>query len=78
MAYQGVTNARGEIKELATLPGTALIGTKIHAPLSVNNEVWVLPMEGVLANKVRVNGWVSFDIILNELIGHWRCYFSPI
>ncbi|CCO34194.1 leucyl-tRNA synthetase [Rhizoctonia solani AG-1 IB] len=53
MAYQGVTDARGEIKELATLPGTALIGTKIHAPLSVNNEVWVLPMEGVLANKTR-------------------------
>ncbi|CAE6438008.1 unnamed protein product [Rhizoctonia solani] len=51
MAYQGITNSRGEIKELATITGAALIGTKIHAPLSVNQEVWVLPMEGVLANK---------------------------
>ncbi|CAE6474929.1 unnamed protein product [Rhizoctonia solani] len=51
MAYQGITNARGEIKELATIPGTVLVGTKVHAPLSVNQDVWVLPMEGVLANK---------------------------
>lgn len=53
MAFQGVTAARGEINELTTIPGTALVGTKIHAPLSVNQDVWVLPMEGVLANKVR-------------------------
>ncbi|QRV97774.1 Isoleucyl-tRNA synthetase [Ceratobasidium sp. AG-Ba] len=51
MAFQGVTPSRGEIKELAQIPGAALIGTKVHAPLSVNPEVWVLPMEGVLANK---------------------------
>ncbi|KAG8736230.1 cytosolic leucyl tRNA synthetase [Ceratobasidium sp. 414] len=51
MAFQGVISTRGEIKELAKIPGTALIGTKVHAPLSVNPEVWVLPMEGVLSNK---------------------------
>ncbi|KAG8726045.1 cytosolic leucyl tRNA synthetase, partial [Ceratobasidium sp. 414] len=64
MAFQGVTSTRGEIKELAKIP-TTLIRTKVHALLSVNPEVWVLPMEGVLSNKVCLHAgtWVESNII---------------
>ncbi|TBU31232.1 leucine-tRNA ligase [Dichomitus squalens] len=51
MAFQGITAVRGEVKQLAEIEGSLLVGTKIKAPLSVNPEVYVLPMENVLPTK---------------------------
>ncbi|EPS94595.1 hypothetical protein FOMPIDRAFT_1054942 [Fomitopsis schrenkii] len=51
MAFQGITAVRGQVHQLTEVEGTALVGTKIKAPLSVYPEVHVLPMENVLATK---------------------------
>ncbi|KAI0651318.1 leucine-tRNA ligase [Trametes meyenii] len=51
MAFQGITAVRGQIDQLLEVDGTALVGTKIKAPFSVNPEVYVLPMENVLPGK---------------------------
>ncbi|WFD36560.1 leucine--tRNA ligase [Malassezia cuniculi] len=50
-AYQGIVSERGRVESLATVPGSALVGTLVHAPFSVHNEVYVLPMDTVLATK---------------------------
>ncbi len=52
MAFQGITEKHGDFIPLAELKGSALIGTKVKAPFSVHKEVYVLPMDGVLATKV--------------------------
>ncbi|KAH9856352.1 leucine-tRNA ligase [Lenzites betulinus] len=51
MAFQGIMDVRGEVNQLLEVEGTALVGTKIKAPFSVNPEVYVLPMENVLPTK---------------------------
>jgi leucyl-tRNA synthetase len=55
LAYQGVPGVFtqfGECPLLAEIPGSALVGTLVNAPLSVHTEgVRVLPMETVLASK---------------------------
>ncbi|EPY50222.1 cytoplasmic leucine-tRNA ligase Lrs1 [Schizosaccharomyces cryophilus OY26] len=51
MAYQGLLRERGVVRELGTIKGQELIGARINAPLSVYEEVYVLPMESVLPNK---------------------------
>lgn len=52
MAFQGVFPTRGEFPSIGTIPGSALIGTLVYAPLSVyTTGVRVLPMETVLATK---------------------------
>ncbi|KAF8920816.1 hypothetical protein CPB85DRAFT_1211532 [Mucidula mucida] len=51
MSFQGITATRGEIDNLVEVPGTSLVGTKIKAPYSVYPEVFVLPMDNVLATK---------------------------
>lgn len=51
MTFQGIITPRGEVNKLAEVEGASLIGTKIKAPLAVNPEVYVLPMESVLATK---------------------------
>ena len=53
MAFQGVMETRGEIKQLAEIDGTLIVGAKIKAPFSINPEVYVLPMENVLPTKVQ-------------------------
>lgn len=53
MAFQGITAAKGEINKLLEIDGSRIIGTKIKAPFSINPEVYVLPMDNVLATKVR-------------------------
>jgi leucyl-tRNA synthetase len=52
MAFQGLFEEDGKVKKLGEIVGADLVGTKINAPLSINKEVWVLPMDGVLATKV--------------------------
>ena len=55
MAYQGIPGVFprfGEYPRIAELPGLSLVGSLIHAPLSVHKDgVRVLPMETVLATK---------------------------
>ncbi|KAG2187864.1 hypothetical protein INT44_000614, partial [Umbelopsis vinacea] len=51
MAYQKIFSNFGEIKKLAEIKGDLVIGTKVKAPLSSYPEVYVLPMENVLATK---------------------------
>lgn len=51
MAFQGITAVRGQVNQLVEVDGSLLVGTKIKAPLSVNPEVFVLPMENVLPTK---------------------------
>lgn len=51
MAFQGITKERGEVKQLASIKGSQLLGTKIKAPFGLYPEVYVLPMETVLATK---------------------------
>ncbi|GAA5814564.1 hypothetical protein MFLAVUS_008062 [Mucor flavus] len=43
--------ASTEIIKLADIKGSPIVGTKIHAPMSVYPSVYVLPMETVLATK---------------------------
>lgn len=52
MAFQGIFSVRGQINQLAEIDGSKIVGTKISAPFSINPEVYVLPMENVLATKV--------------------------
>ena len=54
MAFQGISIPRGVINQLLEINGSKLIGTKIKAPMSINPEVYVLPMENVLPTKVRI------------------------
>lgn len=51
MSFQGITENKGEFPRLATINGSELIGCRVKAPLSVYDEVYVLPMDNVLANK---------------------------
>ncbi|KAH3678133.1 hypothetical protein WICMUC_001697 [Wickerhamomyces mucosus] len=51
MSYQKITPTRGDYKATTTVNGSQLIGSKIKAPLSVYDELRVLPMETVLATK---------------------------
>jgi len=52
MAFQGLFEEEGKLKKLGEIKGIDVVGTKIKAPLSVYDQVWVLPMDGVLATKV--------------------------
>lgn len=52
MSQQKVfANGSTEIVKLADIKGANVVGTKIHAPMSVYPAVYVLPMETVLATK---------------------------
>jgi leucyl-tRNA synthetase len=54
MAYQGIFDRpRGECTPLAQFTGADILGTKVAPPFGVAKEVYVLPMDGVLATKVR-------------------------
>jgi leucyl-tRNA synthetase len=52
MAFQGIFAKSGSVEQLAEIPGAKIVGTKIKAPFSINEEVYVLPMDNVLATKV--------------------------
>ena len=51
MAFQGLLKERGQVSRVATLAGASLIGTRVKAPLSTYEAVYVLPMENVLPTK---------------------------
>ncbi|WVN89149.1 leucine-tRNA ligase [Cryptococcus depauperatus CBS 7841] len=52
MAFQGTLDRpKGEYKKVADVTGAELLGTKVNPPFGLVKEVYVLPMEGVLATK---------------------------
>lgn len=51
MAYQGTFAKRGDMIKLADVKGADLVGTKVSPAFGQHKEVYVLPMEGVLATK---------------------------
>ncbi|KAK6204548.1 cytosolic leucyl tRNA synthetase [Scheffersomyces amazonensis] len=51
MSYQKLTPTRGDYKATLIINGKSLIGSKIKAPLAVYDELYILPMETVLASK---------------------------
>ena len=52
MAFQGTFDRpRGVFDKVIDVNGADLIGTKASAPMGIAKEVYVLPMEGVLATK---------------------------
>ena len=50
-SQQAVVQERGKIEKLAAVPGAALVGTLLDAPLSLHRQVYVLPMDSVLPTK---------------------------
>ena len=54
MAFQGAFKPHGQVNQLLEIDGSKIVGTKIKAPFALNPEVYVLPMETVLATKVSV------------------------
>jgi hypothetical protein len=54
MAFQGIFDRpRGVYNQVIAVQGADLLGTRIRPPFGLAEEVYVLPMEGVLATKVR-------------------------
>lgn len=51
MSYQKLTPKRSYYEPILSISGKALIGTKIHAPLTPYDELRILPMETVIATK---------------------------
>ena len=54
MAFQGISVPRGKVSQIAEIEGAKIVGTRIKAPFAVHPEVYVLPMDNVLATKVRL------------------------
>lgn len=53
MAYQGIFDReRGVYNSLVEVVGSSIVGTKVAPPFGIAKEVYVLPMDGVLATKV--------------------------
>lgn len=62
MAYQGLLREEDSIEGgLGEVKGSELIGTRVSAPNAVHKEVWVLPMETVLATKVSFDFFFEFE-----------------
>ncbi|KAJ9125914.1 hypothetical protein QFC24_002699 [Naganishia onofrii] len=51
MAFQGTFDDRGKLHKVAEVKGADLVGTKVNPPFGVIPEIYIVPMEGVLANK---------------------------
>jgi leucyl-tRNA synthetase len=51
MAFQGIFEKWGEVKEVASISGKDVIGTQVHAPLSQFGKVYVVPMDTIKENK---------------------------
>ena len=72
MAFQGISTPRGNIDQLLEIDGSKIVGTKIKAPFAINPEVYVLPMDNVLATKVCFNGdsdWISLIFTVHQGTG---------
>lgn len=52
MAFQDLLKTRGEFPKVAEVKGSEIVGTRVRPPMSIHPEVYILPMETVLATKV--------------------------
>lgn len=68
MAFQGLSQTPSQVTQLAEIDGIKLIGTKIKAPFAVHSEVYVLPMENVLATKVSIRTFKYITMGRNKVI----------
>jgi len=76
MAFQGLSPERGKTEQLLEIDGAAMVGTKIKAPFGLVPEVYVLPMDNVLATKV---GFHSFMAYFTDIfIGYWCRHLCPL
>jgi hypothetical protein len=78
MAFQGIITPRGEVRQLLEIAGAKIVGTKIRAPFAITPEVYVLPMENVLATKVcrsLARGDLHPKLIL---AGNWRGHLRAV
>ena len=78
MAFQGTITPRGHIEQLAELDGAKIVGTKIKAPYAINPEVYVLPMDNVLATKVRIAKSTSLERELIQEVGNGRRHIRTL
>ena len=51
MAYQSLLATDDKVEQLAEVVGKDLIGTKLRSEMAIHSEFYLLPMDGVLANK---------------------------
>ncbi|KAJ8585663.1 hypothetical protein M405DRAFT_865221 [Rhizopogon salebrosus TDB-379] len=51
MTFRGLSPERSKIEQLMEMDGAAMVGTKIKAPFGLVPEVYVLPMDNVLATE---------------------------
>jgi hypothetical protein len=54
MSFQELTREDGKTEILLTIIGQDLIGMLVNAPLSVYNQIFILPMKAVNCNKVQI------------------------
>ncbi|KAJ8590668.1 hypothetical protein M405DRAFT_815774, partial [Rhizopogon salebrosus TDB-379] len=52
MTFQGLSPERSKIEQLMEMDGAVMVGTKIKAPFGLVPEVYVLPMDNILATEV--------------------------
>jgi hypothetical protein len=78
MAFQGAITPRGHIEQLVEIEGSKIVGTKINAPFAINPQVYVLPMDNVLATKVRLESSSPSNILLRLKLGYRRSHFCPL
>ncbi|KDR74066.1 hypothetical protein GALMADRAFT_141803 [Galerina marginata CBS 339.88] len=51
MTFQGEITPQGHIEQLAEIEGSKIVGTNVNALFAINPQVYVLPMDNVLATK---------------------------
>ena len=78
MAFQGTITPHGHIEQLAELDGAKIVGTKIKAPYAINPEVYVLPMDNVLATKVCIAQSTSLEPELTQEVGNGRRHIRTL
>lgn len=78
MAFQGAITPRGHIEQLVEIEGSKIVGTKINAPFAINPQVYVLPMDNVLATKVRLESSFPSNILLTLKLGYRCSHFCPL
>ena len=77
MAFQGsFAVERGVYNKVVDVKGEDLVGTKVRPPMGLAKEVYVLPMEGVLATKVNKRPHVLAKMLKSP--GNWRCHICPV
>jgi hypothetical protein len=79
MAFQGTFDRpRGEFTKVADIKGSEVVGTTVKPPFGLVEEVYVLPMESVIATKVAIAPSCSCSSSLTYSLGYRCRYFRPL